>query len=228
MEPDTQTAKATHSVGRPRRGTEASRLDTILAAASRAFLREGYDAVSIGQMAREAGVSTRTIYNRFRNKADLFSAVVTRFIERDTVSVVSPGEFYVMDTKQALTIIAQRLADRARRPDFMALLRTVAVEARRFPALAAKIRERDKARVDTAIADYFRRQVHRGVMAISDSDVAAALFVQIVCAELHEYWLLLAADEMRKLNCGVGLNLSVEIFMHWAMSKVGQPVHDAP
>jgi AcrR family transcriptional regulator len=68
-------------------------------------------------MAREAGVSTRTIYNRFRNKADLFSAVVTRFIERDTVSVVSPGEFYVMDPKQALTIIAQRLADHARRPD---------------------------------------------------------------------------------------------------------------
>jgi hypothetical protein len=43
----------------------------------------------------------------------------------------------------------------------MTLLRTVAVEARRFPALAAIILERDKARVDTAIADYFRRQLHR-------------------------------------------------------------------
>jgi hypothetical protein len=104
----------------------------------------------------------------------------------------------------------------------------VAVEARRFPALAAKIRERDKARVDTAIADYFRRQAHRGVMAVSDADSAAALFVQMVCAELHEYWLLLAADEMCKLNFGVGLSLSVEIFMHGAMSKVGQPADDAP
>jgi hypothetical protein len=108
----------------------------------------------------------------------------------------------------------------------MALLRTVAVEVRRFPALAAKIRERDKARVDTAIADYFRRQAHRGVMAISDTDAAAALFIQVVCAELHEYSLLLAADEMR--NFGVGLNQSVEIFMHGAMSKVRQPADDAP
>jgi hypothetical protein len=110
----------------------------------------------------------------------------------------------------------------------MALLRTVAIEARRFPALAAQIRERDKARVDTAIADYFRRQAHRGVMAISDTDAAAALFVQIVCAELHECCLLLAADEMRKLNFGVNLNLWVEIFMHGAMSNVGQLADDAP
>ena len=184
--------------------------------------------MSIGQVAREAGVSTRTIYNRFRNKADLFAAVVTRFVERDTVSVVSPGEFDEIDPKRALTIIPQRLADHACRPEFMALLRTVAVETRRFPALAAKIRERDKARVDTAIADYFRRQAHRGAMAISDTDAAAALFVQIVCAELHEYWLLLAAHDMRKLNFGVGLNLSVEIFMHGAMSKIGRPADDAP
>ena len=141
------------------------RLEAIIAAAIRAFLRDRYDAVSIGQVAREAGVSTRTIYNRFRNKADLFAAVVTRFVERDTVSVVSPGEFDEIDPKRALTIIPQRLADHACRPEFMALLRTVAVETRRFPALAAKIRERDKARVDTVIADYFCRQAHRGVMA---------------------------------------------------------------
>jgi AcrR family transcriptional regulator len=204
------------------------RLEAMMAAATRAFLRDKYDAVGIGQVAREAGVSTRTIYNRFRNKADLFAAVVTRFVERDTVSVVSPGEFDEIHPKRALTIIAQRLADRACRPEFMALLRTVAVEVRRFPALASKIRERDKTRVDTPIADYFRRQAHRGVMAISDADAAAALFVQMVCAELHECWLLLAADGMRKLNFAVGLNLSVQIFMYGAMSKVGQPTDDAP
>jgi TetR/AcrR family transcriptional regulator, mexJK operon transcriptional repressor len=228
METDTHTTNAIRSTGRPRRGTEATRLEAIVAAAARAFLRDRYDAVSIGQVAREAGVSTRTIYNRFRNKADLFAAVVTRFVERDTVSVVSPGEFDEIDPKRALTIIAQRLADRARRPDFMALLRTVAVEARRFPALASTIRERGKARVDTPIADYFRRLAHRGVMAISDPDAAAALFVQMVCAELQEYWLLLAADEVREPNFGVGVNLSVQIFMHGAMSKVGRPADDAP
>ena len=228
METDTHTTNAMRSTGRPRRGTEAARLEAIIAAATRAFLRDRYDAVSIGKVAREAGVSTRTIYNRFRNKADLFAAVVTRFVERDTVSVVSPGEFDEVDPTLALTIIAQRLADRARRPDFIALLRTTAVEARRFPALASKIRERDKTRVGTPIADYFRRQAHRGVMAISDTDAAAALFVQMVCAELHEYWLLLAADDVRKLDFGVGLNLSVEIFMRGAMSKVGRPADDAP
>jgi TetR/AcrR family transcriptional repressor of mexJK operon len=204
------------------------RLEAMVAAATRAFLKDGYDAVSIGQVAREAGVSTRTIYKRFRNKADLFAAVVTRFAERDTVSVVSPGEFDEIDPKLALTIIAQRLLDRAHRPGFMALLRTVAVEARRFPALASKLRERDKTRVDTPIADYFRRQTRRGVMAISDTDAAAALFVQMVCAELHEYWLLLAADEVREPHFRVGVSLSVEIFMHGAMSTVGRHADEPP
>ena len=64
MESDTQMTNAMRSTGRPRRGTEATRLEAMMAAATRAFLRDRYDAVSIGQVAREAGVSTRTIYNR--------------------------------------------------------------------------------------------------------------------------------------------------------------------
>ena len=57
-------ANAMRSTGHLRRGTEATRLEVTVAAASRAFLRDRYDAVSIGQVARETGVSTQTIYNR--------------------------------------------------------------------------------------------------------------------------------------------------------------------
>jgi AcrR family transcriptional regulator len=132
---------AMRSTGRPRRGTEAMRLEAMVAAATRAFLRDGYDAVSIGQISREAGVSTRTIYNRFRNKADLFAAVVTRLVERDTVSVVSPGEFDEIDPKRALTIIAQRLADRARRtiddlPNVVSYVRRVEARPAYIKAMA--------------------------------------------------------------------------------------------
>ena len=58
-------------VGRPRRGTESARTETLIAAATRMFLQEGYGCASIDKVAAEAGVSTRTIYERFKNKGEL-------------------------------------------------------------------------------------------------------------------------------------------------------------
>ena len=64
--------------GRPRRGTEGARTAALIDAATRVFLREGYGLASIDKVAAEAGVSTRTIYERHKNKADLLGAVISR------------------------------------------------------------------------------------------------------------------------------------------------------
>ena len=76
-------------MGRPRRGTEAARTDALIAAATRVFLRDGYGRASIDKVAYEAGVSTRTIYERFKNKGDLLAAVITRLVERDMETVLA-------------------------------------------------------------------------------------------------------------------------------------------
>src|ERR1700704_3412256 len=76
-------AASHHRVGRPRRGTQAARADTLLAAATRVFLRDGYGSASIDRVASEAGVSTRTIYERFKNKSDLLGEVINRPVEAD-------------------------------------------------------------------------------------------------------------------------------------------------
>jgi AcrR family transcriptional regulator len=74
-------------VGRPRRGTEAERIDSLIAVATQVFVRDGYGGSSIDKVASEAGVSTRTIYERFKNKADLLGAVITRLVERDMATI---------------------------------------------------------------------------------------------------------------------------------------------
>src|SRR5882757_7126807 len=81
-----------HRVGRPRRGTESARADTLIAAATRVFLRVGYGLASIDKVAAEAGVSTRTIYERFKNKAELLGAVISRLVERSMTSALAPAE----------------------------------------------------------------------------------------------------------------------------------------
>src|ERR1700720_1576863 len=70
-------------VGRPKRGTESARTEALISAATRVFLREGYGLASIDKVASEAGVSTRTIYERYKNKADLLSPVIIRLVDHD-------------------------------------------------------------------------------------------------------------------------------------------------
>ncbi|WP_106397018.1 TetR/AcrR family transcriptional regulator [Actinocorallia populi] len=49
----------------------------ILDGALEVFARDGYTRASIDVIAREAAVSTRTIYNHFQDKAALFQAVIS-------------------------------------------------------------------------------------------------------------------------------------------------------
>src|ERR1700675_2771569 len=90
-----------YKVGRPRRGTESARTDTLIAAATRVFLRDGYGFASMDKVASEARVSTRTIYERFKNKGDLLGAVISRLVERNMETVLSTEELDRLEPRQA-------------------------------------------------------------------------------------------------------------------------------
>src|SRR6266481_9421495 len=112
MNHDPNSAVAKPRVGRPRRGTESARTDVLITAATRAFLRDGYGSTSIDKVAAEAGVSTRTIYERFKNKADLLGAVISRLVERDMETVLATEELDRFDPREALTAIGQLVTGR--------------------------------------------------------------------------------------------------------------------
>ncbi len=183
------------------------------------FLRVGYGAASIDKVASEAGVSTRTIYERFKNKADLLGAVITGLVERDMASILTPTELDRYEPQEALTIIGRTLAGRARTPDAAALFKILASESQRFPELAAKMRSNAKAPIDNAIAGYFRGQIRRGTLSISDPERAAVLFIQMICAELHECLLFGSAEDMATLDFDAHLNNVVDIFLHGAIPR---------
>src|ERR1700704_3745400 len=114
-----------HRAGRPRRGTESARSAMLIDAATRIFLREGYGHASIDKVASEAGVSTRTIYERFKNKADLLAAVITGLVDRDVTTVFATPDLDRLEPKEALMVIARTITGRASDPDSVALFRIV-------------------------------------------------------------------------------------------------------
>ena len=81
---------------------KANRTGRILAAASRLFRAQGYDAVRIEDIAAAAEVSAGTCYNYFSTKGDLLLAIVSMEVEE----VVDAGRALVLDppasTAQAL------------------------------------------------------------------------------------------------------------------------------
>ena len=52
------------------------KLAAIVKAARKTFLAQGFDTASMDQIALTAGVSKRTVYNRFRSKEELFGAAI--------------------------------------------------------------------------------------------------------------------------------------------------------
>jgi AcrR family transcriptional regulator len=200
----------------------------LIAAATRVFLREGYGLASIDKVAAEAGVSTRTIYERFKNKADLLAAVITRLVDRDMEGVLATAELDRLDPKEALTVIARTITGRVRDPDSAALFRIVATEAQRFPELAAKMRDSSKQRWDGAVANYFRGQIQQGTLSLADPDRAAVLFLQMVCAELHECLLFGSAEAMAQIDFTPHLEQVIDIFLFGAAPRADRPLRAAP
>ena len=57
--------------------------ESILTAALHLFARDGYEAVSVSQIAGELGMTKGALYKHYRNKRDIFDHIVARMEEMD-------------------------------------------------------------------------------------------------------------------------------------------------
>lgn len=131
--------------GRPSRA-EALRLrERILEAATALFLEQGYGSTTIEAVAQRAGVSKRTLYDRFDDKAQLFAAVVHHIIAR----IRPPPEVPLLigaTLSQVLRRLAALMLRAALAPQALALHRLVHAESVRFPELVRAVASDGSAR----------------------------------------------------------------------------------
>jgi TetR/AcrR family transcriptional regulator, mexJK operon transcriptional repressor len=137
--------KSPRQGGRPSREAAARLGDLILDTATQSFLEIGYGETTIEQIAKRAGISKRTFYHRYPDKAALFGAVVHRIVDRlrpPDVSYLFEGD----DLEAVLTRLARIILRAALNPQALALHRVILSEAGRFPELAAVVAERSAGR----------------------------------------------------------------------------------
>src|SRR5215831_18563610 len=121
--------------GRPSQA-EAQRLgERILDVATDLFMSHGYGATSIEAIARRARISKRTFYYRFRDKPELFVAVVHRIIDR----LRPPADLPLLEgsLEEILRRLAGLILHAALTPQAIALNRMLIAESAKFPKLAA-------------------------------------------------------------------------------------------
>ena len=130
-------------------------------------------------IAAELGISKRTLYSRFSNKADLFEAVVAEVLENN-LSVVTAVDVSGKPLRQQLLVLAERFLAITVVPDIIALERVVIGESRQFPQLAELIYEHGGDRLLAPISAVLRNS---DLMAsVSEADVRrdAEIFLSIV------------------------------------------------
>ena len=150
----------------------------IMDAAARVFLQRGYPGTSVDDIAAEAGVSKRTVYNVFDDKEQLFRAIIGRAIataERFSFEFASTTAD-ADDVEAALIALARELAASVLGGRVVPLRRLLIGEASRFPEFAADYYERAPGRVMAAIAGALRKLGERGLLRIDDAELAAEHF----------------------------------------------------
>jgi AcrR family transcriptional regulator len=219
-----------HKAGRPRRGTEHQRMDALIQAATQVFLKEGYGLASIDKIANAAGISTRTIYERFKNKGDLMAAVVERLLDRDMAVIFAESDLDRLEVATALALIGATITQRFADPDSAALFRIIVTESLRFPELSEKVRCKTRERFDSAIAGYLRRQVERGTLALDDPERAAVLFAQMLLAEPKECVLFRSPDAVHAIDLQAHVAGVVRLFLLGAAPRpaLPSPVSSSP
>jgi TetR/AcrR family transcriptional regulator, mexJK operon transcriptional repressor len=131
--------------GRPTRAEAERRHHALLSIATRLFLERGYDATSVEEIAKQAGVAKRFIYARYDDKSELFVAAIEHSVadRLEVLHAFTPPRGRV---ELGLTQFARTLVGMATQPDVLALRRLFITAAPRFPDLAKLFVERNRRR----------------------------------------------------------------------------------
>ncbi len=159
----------------------SSKRRQIIEGARRVFMAQGFDAASMGEIARAAGVSKGTLYVYFENKDELFEAIVGQecHAQAEQIFALDPGNH---DVEGVLTRLGLDFVRFLCRPGGASPLRTVIAIAERMPEVGRRFYETGPGFGIAQLEAYLRAQVAAGVLAIEDCEVAAAQFIDACLA----------------------------------------------
>src|SRR5262249_32776095 len=174
--------KARRRRGRPQLRPDEETRAILLDAARAEFAVTGFAGASMESVARRAGVSSKTLYRFFPNKAALFEGMITDRLER-FVSVVQLSAFDDDHVETALGKALSACGEFLHAKEVLALQRMVIAESDRFPELAETFYKKAMQRTVATLAAWLKKQQQRGSMALTNPDIAAGMLLGMFAFE---------------------------------------------
>ncbi len=183
--------------GRPTRQEAERRHLSLLAAATRLFLENGWDGASIDEISRQSGVAKRFIYARYPDKAALFVGALQRYLDLQ-IEVLHQAAPPPDDVEEGLYCLGERLLEIALRPETLAFHRLLIAEAPRFPVLAKLFVERNRHRAVGEIGNVLAGYASRGMIQSGDLEFLAEQFFILIVGIPQRVALLAGRDAFPK------------------------------
>jgi AcrR family transcriptional regulator len=164
--------------GRPPAGQDPAKRKQIIEGARRVFIEMGFDAASMNDITRAAGVSKGTIYVYFASKEELFEALIEeerRAIFNNLYEALERSE----DLRDTLVRYGIGLATKITSDTVVHAQRTVIGICERIPELGARFYERGPKIGHGKLAEFLRRAMAKGELEIADVELAAYQFTDL-------------------------------------------------
>jgi len=178
------------SGGRPTREEAARRDARLLDVATKLFMERGFDCTSIDAVAETAGISKPTVYARYRDKRDLFTAVLRATIQRWLAPLSAAAEAARVNPRSVETTLhdlSRHLMAHSRIHEVVMLRRILAAQAAQFPELAKLAHEEGWLRGVRAVAILLQQFADRGQIKVDDPAIAADLFLSLVLGNTDKH-----------------------------------------
>ncbi len=153
--------------------------EAILDAASALFAEKG-DAASMDEIARRAGVSKQTLYNRYASKIDIGRALAARRSDLITLPLRAGG-----DPRTVLTALATAMLEKVCAADQQSSLRGVVLMSPHAPEMAEAVYHAGPGESLRRLSQWLADRNREGLLRIPDPDVAAEIFSGMVLGYGH-------------------------------------------
>lgn len=179
--------KKASKAGRPTSNELDRRKKRIVEIATQLFTEAGYAATSLVDIAKTAGVATRTIYQHYGDKAALFQEVI--FDRNNAPAVPAPRASTEDSLNTALMRTALYIIQVAFNEKTANLMRLMVAEQNRFPDLTKKVAKLSFERFRQSIAQVFSDLSLLGRIPPDNDLESAVFFTDIIlgAAPLYNY-----------------------------------------
>jgi len=204
-----QDAPRAAGPGRPK---DLAKREAILEASKALFVRLGFDAVSMDQIAAEAGVSKLTVYSHFGDKETLFAAAVQSHCAQGM-----PDSLMQLDAatpiRARLTEIATAFYTMIASPEAIAGHRILCSPRLADGPLPQAFWDAGPRRVQERFAALLDARVAAGDLDIPDTALAASQFFTLLKGEPHARLVFGCDCDEPRLAAGAHVAACVDMFL---------------